>query len=759
MNTKALAVIGIVIIAGAAAGILLLGDKEAAWPDDDAKYREVEVTAFMYSADPDKESTVSIRYYEDSPSIPYISMKEYYDKLQKEKLTAYHEGNGVFTLDNHKKGAGSATLDVNKRTISSDNYMKFTSISNVNNEEKGIDFPLIKTVDNTFLKPAGTTTVDLAKYGIAVHTDKDSKNIWVPFQTAADLFINGANYYAFIIGDGVFFIDQNCVMGDRYFLTDEQVLSRMYSMISETWQRPAEMCEYSYNEMCLVFDVFYGKPGLGAISDLQAKYGLDKALDMYDDNTRLLKEYLKSPEWSSYLAGMKRLGDFLYDGGHTNTGVCRAAINNLESRDHMKELIEEIDDKAAGIIGPALPAKNAESELTSLRTSTWKMERLGSGAAYHEEGDTAVYIFNSFNLDADGWTNYMKDGGDLPDDCVGNLYRALKKADSNPAIDKFVIDLTTNKGGYVADAILMNGLMTADNVLFQSLDTLMGQVVQSDVACDINLDGKFDEKDHEKPYRFDYGILTSKVSYSCGNLMPVLAQHNGIMILGESSGGGSCNMEVGTSANAMLFSISGSDKTVVGYGEEGYDENTVEKGTVPDAVLVIENPDGTVDYSGMYDVKTISEKMEEFYAEARTPIGAAPLGAVPPFFIPLHNRPTMVREARCSHILVDSQQEAYDIYNQINAGANFAQLAMQRSKCPSKYKGGDLGWFGRGQMVKPFEDAAFGYNVGDMTVIQTQFGWHVIYITGQRRDRPCGRQTTSPSSPSEQLLHGTAQGL
>ena len=105
----------------------------------------------------------------------------------------------------------------------------------------------------------------------------------------------------------------------------------------------------------------------------------------------------------------------------------------------------------------------------------------------------------------------------------------------------------------------------------------------------------------------------------------------------------------------------------------------------------------------------------------------------------------MVRQARCSHILVDTQQEAYDIYNQINAGANFAQLAMQRSKCPSKYKGGDLGWFGRGQMVKPFEDAAFGYNVGDMTVIQTQFGWHVIYVTGQRRFRPCRRQTPSPS--------------
>ena len=92
----------------------------------------------------------------------------------------------------------------------------------------------------------------------------------------------------------------------------------------------------------------------------------------------------------------------------------------------------------------------------------------------------------------------------------------------------------------------------------------------------------------------------------------------------------------------------------------------------------------------------------------------------------------MVRQARCSHILVDSQQQAYDIYNRVLSGGNFAQLAMQFSKCPSKMKGGDLGWFGRGQMVKQFEDAAFSYNPGDVTVVQTQFGWHVIYITGQR---------------------------
>jgi peptidyl-prolyl cis-trans isomerase C len=66
------------------------------------------------------------------------------------------------------------------------------------------------------------------------------------------------------------------------------------------------------------------------------------------------------------------------------------------------------------------------------------------------------------------------------------------------------------------------------------------------------------------------------------------------------------------------------------------------------------------------------------------------------------------------------------ILEDLQDGANFSALAQQKSLCPSGRKGGDLGAFGRGQMVKPFEKAAFALQKGGLTTVKTEFSWHVI---------------------------------
>jgi peptidyl-prolyl cis-trans isomerase C len=85
---------------------------------------------------------------------------------------------------------------------------------------------------------------------------------------------------------------------------------------------------------------------------------------------------------------------------------------------------------------------------------------------------------------------------------------------------------------------------------------------------------------------------------------------------------------------------------------------------------------------------------------------------------------------KASHILVATKEQAESILAEANA-LNFASLAQQHSSCPSKARGGDLGDFGPGQMVKPFEDATVATPVGEISQpVQTQFGYHLIHRTG-----------------------------
>ena len=87
-------------------------------------------------------------------------------------------------------------------------------------------------------------------------------------------------------------------------------------------------------------------------------------------------------------------------------------------------------------------------------------------------------------------------------------------------------------------------------------------------------------------------------------------------------------------------------------------------------------------------------------------------------------------QVRASHILVQTLDQANTLKQQIAEGADFGQVAAAHSRCPSGRNGGDLGMFGRGQMVKPFEDAAFAAPVGTVTdPVQTQFGYHLIKRT------------------------------
>jgi peptidyl-prolyl cis-trans isomerase C len=96
-------------------------------------------------------------------------------------------------------------------------------------------------------------------------------------------------------------------------------------------------------------------------------------------------------------------------------------------------------------------------------------------------------------------------------------------------------------------------------------------------------------------------------------------------------------------------------------------------------------------------------------------------------------------EVRARHILVSTQAEADDVIKQLQGGADFAKLAEEKSKDTGSAKnGGDLGYFPRDAMVKPFADAAFSMKPGEVsaTPVKTEFGYHIIKVEDKRKSSP-----------------------
>lgn len=128
---------------------------------------------------------------------------------------------------------------------------------------------------------------------------------------------------------------------------------------------------------------------------------------------------------------------------------------------------------------------------------------------------------------------------------------------------------------------------------------------------------------------------------------------------------------------------------------------------------------------------------------------------------------TMPEQVRARHILAAfktkdeeartlAQEKITELQKALEAGGNFAALALEHSDGPSATKGGDLGYFGRGQMVPPFEEAAFSLQPGEISnVVETQFGFHIIKVEDRR-----GGETVPVEEAADKIrAHLTQQRL
>ncbi|MEM8694205.1 MAG: peptidylprolyl isomerase [Pseudomonadota bacterium] len=143
------------------------------------------------------------------------------------------------------------------------------------------------------------------------------------------------------------------------------------------------------------------------------------------------------------------------------------------------------------------------------------------------------------------------------------------------------------------------------------------------------------------------------------------------------------------------------------------------EGTLPRrAALQIENETRSL---------TAGERLEVLFQEKLTD------DAIQAAYDEKYEGTTPEEEYNASHILVETEEEAAAIKAEIDAGADFAATAREKSTGPSGPNGGQLGWFGTGAMVPSFEAAVIALEVGEVSdPVQTQFGWHVIVLNETR---------------------------
>ena len=193
---------------------------------------------------------------------------------------------------------------------------------------------------------------------------------------------------------------------------------------------------------------------------------------------------------------------------------------------------------------------------------------------------------------------------------------ALKRADEDPEVKNLVIDLTENRGGSSDLVVAMTSLMYGKSSIREE-NTLTGERFQFFYDVDRNFDGKFDALDKDVHYDLNFGLLVGRLSFSCGNLFPSLCKDEGLLLMGEQCGGGSCGVGVYRTPEGFQYKISSARGRLANEDWQNIDSGIepqvlIEKG--PSATLMLDDgPFSIENLTGFYNLDRLSALMNAYY--------------------------------------------------------------------------------------------------------------------------------------------------
>ena len=551
--------------------------------------------------DPKNKSlgTVMLRFYNDMPSVAYISMSHFQEMIYPgTTIQVQKVGNGKYALSNP---FGTAEVDTKTDIFTSSDYEAFTNMMGM--VQQGMPnttydaLPIIRWKSLVASPQQVNVTLDYGKYGIDIR--EDGTNVYFPFATISDLYVDGYMHMADFNGQTVMVAPNGA-----YSLDAGYPAFLITPLLKKT--RTKDMVDYSYKNLCFTLTNFFGYPGRTLLEKSMKEKGLDQSLQDYGKAGQMTRELLKSKDMYDFFSGTATLGCLLYDGGHTYTDL--TVINKIESSfmQKLKPIKEATLEEFYGYCPEYLPIKQAKEDIRALKKEldSLRVEKIGKGVRYTKVGNTAYCHFDSYLCDDSGWRKFYKGEGpkptidQYPNDWLVILVDALEKAQNDPEVKNFILDTSTNGGGS-SDVVVFITSIFANKPDMYYENVLTGQKMKSSYEVDRNLDGKFDEKDKDVKLKMNIGVLISSYSFSCGNLLPAMLKDYGICLLGMKSGGGSCCVLYNPSADGFGYRYS-THRTRL--------NNT--KGQNIDGGI---EPDYQLKADEFFDIAKVGKLIEQFY--------------------------------------------------------------------------------------------------------------------------------------------------
>ncbi len=560
--------------------------------------------------------SLDLRFSADAPNIPYFGFKAYMAVMQETEVTVTSQEDGTWLIA--KPDGNALVANPSAGTIYAEDWAAFqTPDLPYIQQKKGIkdtDCSWSEITEIIYDDEPIPVTFDFAKYGIAIYAD--AEDVYLPLAVLSCMLEDESLNLIAWNGENLYKYSGN-MNNLKTFAPGFYAGDKIQALINGQAQRAEDQIRESYAELCFFADYFYGHPGVAAIDAAIEEKGLDAALDdLPDGRGEAIRQALHSPDYIEYLVGINDLISYGLGDGHTSliTISAMTALPNLyaETTNRMIPMITEAMQTAMNLFQYML-----QQIIMPTRTQLWGEE------TYREFGSTAIIRIDIFNPDEAGWHAWKEGQAEMPMDALGITCRGLEKAAANPNIKNIIFDLTANGGGSQDLLQAIIGMVTGE-VNFRGYNTLTKQHMHSVVRTDRNMDGAIDEKDKDVTFDYHFGVLTSRMAFSCGNLFPYMMQEEGAAVIGENTGGGGCVVQMFTLSDGPVYLMSSYQWRLT-----DKDGGSVEGGADPDLPIErIENnnyenpyfPRLTPgDYSPFYNDELLDQLMNEWFAEELAP--------------------------------------------------------------------------------------------------------------------------------------------